>query len=892
MPEKKKKAVKKNTDKKKKKKTSDAPAPEKPEKKKAPSLSSEEKKQRLILSIISYAIVVCAILLVVLFIAKFAGSDAWFKVICNILFGVFSWSALLAPLLMIYCAWFLPKIVTKKAHIWNLVLALWLGINVSVLIGLIKYDANAAMDPVSVYKAGVDYSGAGIVGTYIGWLLVKALSRAGAFVLTIALMLAQVLFLIGLTLDDFWSFIKASFKRLWSWFKGLFKKDKEPKQTGKDDEDEDEDDGEDDDDDEEFVPPEKPKPGTKYFHKPKTEPDPEPDSAKGRIDENPYAEDDGEMGKMPTPVVIPRPGTPEGWGTPGGEAGRKGDEKPPKIKRTDKPEKGKVENIDLDGIFNGDASADASPFVSEIDTDDDTNGLTAKRVPLISTTEPGKDPALKAYTFPPISLLTSMPPLHTDATEEQTVKARKLVETLRSFKVNTKVVNISRGPTITRYELQPEEGVRVRQIVNLVDDISLSLASSGVRIEAPIPGKAAVGVEVPNQTRETVYLRTLLENNKFELSSAKLTAAVGEDVAGDPVYVDLSKMPHLLIAGTTGSGKSVCMNCLILSVLYKATPDEVKMIMIDPKKVEFNVYNGLPHLIIPVVSNAKKAAGALAWAVSEMERRYELIESVGVRDIKNYNRITENDPEKEFMPQLLIIIDELADLMMTAPGEVEESICRIAQKGRAAGMHLIIGTQRPSVDVITGLIKANIPSRIAFTVSSQVDSRTIIDIAGAEKLIGRGDMLFAPIGSIKPARLQGAFVSDEEVEAVTDYIIENSAEAVYDDEVIKDIEKQAELCGNKGKKSGGAEGVDLAGDDGDTDPMLKPAIELAVESGKISTSLIQRRLNLGYGRAAKLIDIMQDRGIVSPPEGQKPRTVLISAAEWNELCMRQEDAGV
>ena len=515
--------------------------------------------------------------------------------------------------------------------------------------------------------------------------------------------------------------------------------------------------------------------------------------------------------------------------------------------------------------------------------------LTARRTPLMSVLPQGEaEEAKKQYTFPPVSLLTALPAKQGDVTEELRTNANRLVETLRSFKVRTKVVNVSRGPTITRYELQPEEGVRVRAIANLVDDISLNLATSGVRIEAPIPGKAAVGVEVPNKNRETVYLRTLLDDNRFIQSPAKLTAAIGVDVAGDPIYVDLAKMPHLLIAGTTGSGKSVCLNCLILSMLYKATPDEVKLIMIDPKKVEFNVYNGLPHLIIPVVSSAKKAAGALSWAVSEMERRYELIETVGVRDIKNYNRVTANDPDKEYMPQLVIIIDELADLMMTAPTEVEESICRIAQKGRACGMHLIIGTQRPSVDVITGLIKANVPSRVAFTVSSQVDSRTIIDIAGAEKLIGRGDMLFAPIGAVKPMRLQGAFVSDEEVEEVTSFIINHSEEAVYDDKVLKDIEKEAELCGTKGKKSPSFDGESVADGDGENDPMLKAAIDLAVESGKISTSLIQRRLSLGYGRAAKLIDEMEQRGIVSPPEGQKPRTVLISASEWHEMCMRSE----
>ncbi|MBE6639359.1 MAG: DNA translocase FtsK [Ruminococcaceae bacterium] len=495
------------------------------------------------------------------------------------------------------------------------------------------------------------------------------------------------------------------------------------------------------------------------------------------------------------------------------------------------------------------------------------------------------------YTYPPESLLKSAPPVaNEDISEELNSNAYKLVETLRSFKVRTKVINVSRGPTITRYELAPEEGVRVRAIANLIDDIALNLATTGVRIEAPIPGKAAVGVEVPNKTRETVYLKDLIANDTFRSASAKLTVSVGMDVAGDPVYMDLAKLPHLLIAGTTGSGKSVCMNCLILSLLYKADPNEVKLIMIDPKKVEFSVYNGLPHLITPVVSNAKKAAGALSWAVNEMERRYELIETVGVRDIKSYNNAVKNDPSKKFMPQLVIVIDELADLMMTAPGDVEESICRIAQKGRASGMHLIVGTQRPSVDVITGLIKANIPSRIAFTVSSQMDSRTIIDGAGAEKLIGRGDMLFAPIGLTKPIRVQGAFVSDAEVESIVEYVISHSGETVYDDAVMRGIEKEAELCGTKKKGAVGEESEGgFSGGEG-ADPMLRAAIELAVESGKISTSLIQRRLSLGYGRAAKLIDQMQEMGIVGAQEGQKPRNVLITASEWAEMVMREKDA--
>ncbi|MBQ8248348.1 MAG: DUF87 domain-containing protein [Clostridia bacterium] len=488
------------------------------------------------------------------------------------------------------------------------------------------------------------------------------------------------------------------------------------------------------------------------------------------------------------------------------------------------------------------------------------------------------------YIFPPISLLRfDTSGKSSDMSGEIQQTATKLVETLRSFNVKTKIINVSRGPTITRYELQPEVGTKVRSILNLVDDIALHLATSGVRIEAPIPGKEAVGIEVPNRSTATVYIRELLEENAFKTSQSKVTTTLGMDVAGAPVYLDVAKMPHLLIAGTTGSGKSVCINSLIISMLYKARPDEVKFIMIDPKKVELNVYNGIPHLLVPVVSDPKKAAGALHWAVTEMERRYELIEGAGVRNIKGYNQSIANDPDAEKLPLIVIIIDELADLMMMARDDVEEAICRIAQKARAAGMHLVIGTQRPSVDVVTGLIKANVPSRIAFTTANQVDSRTIIDTVGAEKLIGRGDMLYAPIGSLKPMRVQGCFVSDDEVEEVTTFIKNNYGTKEYDQAVMDTIEREAQLCGNK-KATVLGDGDEEANDG---DPMLKPAIQLAVESGKISTSLIQRRLQLGYGRAAKLIDTMEQMGIVSAPQGQKPRDVLISKQEYMEMELRR-----
>lgn len=499
------------------------------------------------------------------------------------------------------------------------------------------------------------------------------------------------------------------------------------------------------------------------------------------------------------------------------------------------------------------------------------------------------DPPAPEYQFPPIELLSADESLKDEnVAEELRENAARLVETLKNFNVRTKIVDVCRGPTITRYELAPEPGTKVRSIANLVDDIALNLATSGVRFEPSIPGKSAVGIEVPNKNPAIVHLRTLLENPRFAAAKSRLNAALGQDVAGADVFLDVAKMPHLLIAGATGQGKSVCINSLIVSLLYKAKPDELKFIMVDPKKVELNVYNGIPHLYMPVISDPKKAAGALSWAVSEMERRYSLIEEVGVRDIKAYNEITKDDPQYEFLPQFVIIIDELADLMMVAKNDVEAPICRIAQKARAAGMHLIIGTQRPSVDVITGLIKANFPSRIACRVSQRVDSSTIIDRPGAESLVGKGDMLYSPVGSHEPMRVQGAFVSDKEVESVVEFIKHNNGGAEYDTTAIAEVERNAASIASSGKK--GAPSADGEDDGQDTDPMLRPAIELAVESGKISTSLIQRRLSLGYGRAAKLIDKMEQLGYVSAPDGQKPREVLITKEQFMEMVLRDTDS--
>ena len=485
------------------------------------------------------------------------------------------------------------------------------------------------------------------------------------------------------------------------------------------------------------------------------------------------------------------------------------------------------------------------------------------------------------YVFPPVEMLSpNKNPIDTDITAELQENARRLKETLESFKVKIRDINYSRGPTITRYELKPEVGTRVRSIANLVDDIALSLATTGVRIEAPIPNKAAVGIEVPNRNRATVYLRDLIENSKFTDAKSRLTSCLGMDVGGNPVYFDVGKMPHLLIAGTTGSGKSVCINTIILSILYKSRPDEVKLILVDPKQVEFTVYEDIPHLYCPIVSEPKKAAGALASAVSEMERRFELIKEVGVRNIEAYNEVTANDPSKEYMPKMVIIIDELADLMMTARDEVETSICRLAQKARAAGIHVVLGTQRPSVDVITGLIKANVPSRIACTVTSQVDSRTIIDVAGAENLIGYGDMLFAPVGSSKPMRVQGAFVSDGEVENIVSFIKENNTGAKYNQAFMESMDENTRLIG-AGKKGAAADGGgDSGGDGSGGENKFADAVKLAIESGKISTSLMQRKLKIGYGRAAKIIDQMEELGYVGPADGAKPRAVLITMEQY------------
>lgn len=494
------------------------------------------------------------------------------------------------------------------------------------------------------------------------------------------------------------------------------------------------------------------------------------------------------------------------------------------------------------------------------------------------------NPRKNVYTFPPISLLSYTAETNADIyREELKQNATKLTDALASFNVQATVVDAKRGPTVTRYELTPDAGVKISKFTGLSDDIALHLAAQSVRIEAPIPGKAAIGVEIPNKTRSTVYLKEIVASDEFKENTSKISVALGKDISGQSTVIDLARMPHLLIAGATGSGKSICINSILISLLYKSTPDEVKLLLVDPKVVELSVYNGIPHLLIPVVTNPEKAAGALQWAVGEMLNRYKLFADKGVRDFTGYNKSLSENEKK--LPQIVIVIDELADLMMAAPNEVEDAICRLAQMARAAGMHLVIATQRPSSDVITGIIKANIPSRIAFAVSSAIDSRIILDGGGAEKLVGKGDMLYSPLGASKPQRVQGSFVSDKEVEHVVAFIKENYV-SEYDNSIMEKIEQNVNL--QKNSKKAGLSSTS-GEDDGPEDEKLNEAIRCVVENGQASVSMLQRKIGLGFSRAGKLIDEMEKRGIVGPYQGSKPRDVLITKAQWQEICARRDD---
>ncbi len=789
--------------------------------------------------------------------------------------GLFGPSAFFAPAFIAFFGAFWKKAIEQRQLLSKFLLSISILTLLSTFIHVCKIRAGKSLGysfPI-LWNAGCDLNGGGVVGGYFGELFYTAFAFAGSLIIILSLILIFIVFFFGLTPSYIYTFVKYKMK--------LRAEKKIALQVEKEQNSE-----------------------ISYRTQRLSESAvqnnahrdveiPQKDESAILSDEkvsDVYA-DDHLINEKPFEDDIPVEEI-----EPYKEVEIQSTSKDAEFKIQDifKEENSKKENIPL-AIENSEKSASEDiPTEASVDLNLEVNLTPITDIESEEELEDEEEPEkavateqLATYIFPPYDLLDeNNQPKEEDTKAELVENAAKLVETLKSFKIQIKGIDYSRGPTITRYEIKPEAGVRVRAIANLVDDIAMSLATTGVRIEAPIPNKPAVGVEVPNRNRATVFLRDLIESDKFSEESSRLTACLGMDVAGKPIYFNIAKMPHMLIAGATGMGKSVCINSIIVSLLYKATPQEVKLILIDPKKVEFNIYKDIPHLYAPIVSEPKKAAGALASAVAEMERRFELIEEVGVRDIYNYNMITAGDPEKEFMPQMVIIIDELADLMMTAPDEVESSICRLAQKARAAGIHLIIGTQRPSVDVITGLIKANIPSRIAFTVASQVDSRTIIDIAGAEKLIGRGDMLFAPVGSSKPMRVQGAFVSESEVEKIVEYIKKNNYKAQYNMDFINRTEEEAAKCGNGKRGSAGADDGDFSGDN--EDPKFREAVELAIDAGKISTSLMQRMLGVGYGRAAKIIDRMQELGYVSQPDGNKPRKVLITRQEFMEKVINED----
>ena len=562
----------------------------------------------------------------------------------------------------------------------------------------------------------------------------------------------------------------------------------------------------------------------------------------------------------------------------------------------------KIRALDIDYIDDGTAPVSAEPEIQEEQpktepkpvirqaqkkAESPKNQKTANAFEITETAYiSSRSGKAKQYKYPPMSCL-STPDLSQkiDYTKELQSNGQHLIDVLKNFGVEAKICEICRGPSVTRYEIQPAPGVRISKITGLSNDIAMNMAASGVRIEAPIPNKSAVGIEIPNRNRTMVLLKEIIDTAEYRKSDSKLNVALGKDITGNIICADIAKMPHLLIAGTTGSGKSVCINSMIVSLLYNATPDEVKLLMIDPKQVEFTVYNGIPHLLVPVVSDPRKAAGALAWAVTEMLNRYKLFSERNVRNIKGYNKFCEANPDIPKMPQIVIFIDELSDLMMAAPNEVEDSICRLAQMARAAGMHLVIATQRPSVNVITGVIKANIPSRISLSVSSQIDSRTIIDTAGAEKLLGNGDMLFNPVGMSKPLRVQGAFLSDTEVENVVDFI-KSQKEGSYDEDIIEEIEKHSI---NEKKRAG----YDVEDDDDDdADEMLPDAIRVVVDMQAASTTMLQKKLKLGYARASRIIDDLEERGIIGPSEGAKPRKVLLSKQEYMEMNALSSDGKI
>lgn len=758
---------------------------------------------------------------VILFcLAIVSGNGVW-NVLHNVYVGIFGmFAAIVLPLLtIVVTVIFSAKGDDAYGYTAKIVEAFVMVFILATFIHVVKNSIGDAFKEtiINSYKsASFEFNG-GFIGAVLGWLLLT-LGKAPAVIISVVLFIVDLLLMTGLTIFQFVAGAAKPAKVTYEKVAPAIEERIERRRMNKENID---------------VP---------LDTQPPEEEDKKPKSRKKKA-----ASSDEEMTKVPKEIID--------------EINRENSNIEMLKNATNRKEEKKPKSIDE---IVKDASED-KPNEKKVDKSKD-----------FTVSKEAMESGINDYKLPSVELLSLPNKKSTaDISGELKENAQRLIETLRSFNVNATITDISRGPTVTRYELKPAAGVRISKITNLADDIALNLAATHVRIEAPIPGKAAVGIEVPNTVKNTVSMRELIDTPEFYEQRSLLSAGIGKDIAGNCVYCDIAKMPHLLVAGTTGSGKSVCMNSIITSILYRAKPDEVKFLMIDPKQVEFSKYANIPHLLVPVVTDPRKAAGALGWAVSEMLQRYQKLSQVGVRDIEGYNKYVQKHEDMESMPKICIFIDEFADLMMAAPKEVEDSVCRLAQMARAVGMHLVIATQRPSVDVITGLIKANISSRIALTVSSQIDSRTILDAAGAEKLLGHGDMLYNPIGASKPLRVQGCFISDEEVEALCDFV-KNQGESQYDEEIAKEIEAKAV----QDKKSSPFE------DDGDAeqlDVLFDKAVDIVLETGTASTSFLQRKLSVGYARGAKIIDQLEEKGIIGPANGSKGREILINRQQWLEM---------
>ncbi len=764
-----------------------------------------------------YEIAVVAAAVIFFFLAVIGGDGVW-NVLHGVYVGIFGiFAACIFPLMAIVVTLVYS---VKKEHKVNLIAksveTVVLVLIIASLIHVIqnKTGADFSQAVKESYNSAVTTFNGGALGAVLGWLLLT-LGKAPAIIICVVLMIVDFLLITGLTIIQFLSGAAKPAKATYDKVAPAIEERIERRKMNKANID---------------VPLDSEPPEEESSRKSKKK-----KTAESKTDEN----------KVPKDII---------------------DEINQTTERNRKErEKAKENKKSIDEIVH-DASEEAENHPKK--AEEKSEAFTVSKEAMESSVDD--------YKIPPVSILNEAKKHSSkDVSIELKDNAQKLIETLHSFNVDATITDISRGPTVTRYELKPAAGIRISKITNLSDDIALNLAATHVRIEAPIPGKAAVGIEVPNTVKNTVSMRELVDTPEFDEQQSKLSAGIGKDIAGKCVFCDIAKMPHLLIAGTTGSGKSVCMNSIIVSILYRAKPDEVKFLMIDPKQVEFSKYAGIPQLLVPVVTDARKAAGALGWAVSEMLQRYQRFSQTGVRDIEGYNKYVKKHPDMESMPKICIFIDELADLMMAAPKEVEDSICRLAQMARAAGMHLVIATQRPSVDVITGLIKANISSRIALTVSSQIDSRTILDAGGAEKLLGRGDMLYAPIGASKPIRVQGCFISDEEVEELCEFI-KNQGESQYDDEIAKEIEKKAVQDKKSSPFEDDSEGENL-------DPLFEKAVDVVLESGTASTSFLQRKLSVGYARGAKIMDQLHEKGVIGAQNGSKPREILINRQQWLEM---------